>query len=181
MTAPAESVSASIFEASTEIIRKGEAGKPNEFGKVVRTQEGENQIVVDYEVHDQRPSDSDLLIPSIEAHQRALDRAPHLVAADAASTPRQMTLKPRQWVSSGSAYPTVPPTRKREQKKRWFRTGQKWRTESEGPISVSKRRNGLNPCRYKGDRGMKRWVGLGVIADTLINIGQVLAQAVVEP
>jgi len=26
--------------------------------------------------------------------------------------------------------------------------------------------------RYKGDAGMKRWVGLGVIADNLINIGR---------
>jgi hypothetical protein len=29
---------------------------------------------------------------------------------------------------------------------------------------VTKRRHGLNRCRYKGDAGMKRWVGLGVIA-----------------
>jgi len=28
---------------------------------------------------------------------------------------------------------------------------------------------------YKGDDGMKRWVGLGVIADNLINIGRKLA------
>src|SRR5438309_7757683 len=61
--------------------------------------------------------------------------------------------------------------RKREQKKRWFRNGQKWRTGCEGRISVVKRRHGLNRCRYKGDDGMKRWVGLGVIADNLINIG----------
>ena len=38
-----------------------------------------------------------------------------------------------------------------------------------------KRRHGLNRCRYKGADGMKRWVGLGVIADNLINIGCVLA------
>jgi transposase, IS5 family len=58
--------------------------------------------------------------------------------------------------------------------------GQKWRTGCEGRISVTKRRHGLNRCRYKGDRGMKRWVGLGVIADTLINIGCAMAQAAVE-
>ena len=32
------------------------------------------------------------------------------------------------------------PERKREQKKRWFRNGQKWRTGCEGRISVVKRR-----------------------------------------
>ena len=29
-------------------------------------------------------------------------------------------------------------------------------------------------CHYKGAVGMKRWVGLGVVADNLINIGRVL-------
>src|SRR3982074_2436469 len=39
---------------------------------------------------------------------------------------------------------------------------------------ATKRRHGLDRCRYKGDAGMKRWVGLGVIADTIINIGRAL-------
>ena len=68
--------------------------------------------------------------------------------------------------------------RKREQKKRWFKNGQKWRTGCEGRISVLKRRHGLNRCRYRGDPGMERWVGLAVIADNVINIGRVLATRV---
>jgi len=40
-------------------------------------------------------------------------------------------------------------------------------------ISVVKRRHGLNRCRYKGDSGMKRRVGLGVIADNLICLGRI--------
>ena len=71
---------------------------------------------------------------------------------------------------------TKSPERKREQKKRWFRNGQKWRTGCEGRISVVKRRHGLARCRYKGDNGMRRWVGLGVIGDNLINIGNALAK-----
>jgi IS5 family transposase len=53
------------------------------------------------------------------------------------------------------------------------RHGQKWRTGSEGRISVLKRRHGLNRSRYQGDDGMNRWVGLAVIADNFINIGRV--------
>ena len=64
----------SLFEPSTEVIRKGKAGKPNEFGKMVKLQEAENQIVIDYEVYDQRPSDSELLIAAIETHQARLGR-----------------------------------------------------------------------------------------------------------
>ena len=70
---------------------------------------------------------------------------------------------------------TKSPERKREQKKRWFRNGQKWRT-SEGRISVVERRHGLDPCRYKRDSGMRRWVGLGVIGDNLVTLGNALAK-----
>jgi transposase, IS5 family len=48
--------------------------------------------------------------------------------------------------------------RKREQKQR-----------------VVKRQHGLTRCRYKGDRGMKRWVGLAVIADNLISMFTAMA------
>jgi len=73
----------SLFEPSAEVIRKGKANKPTEFGKLVKLQEAGNQIVIDYEVFAQRPSDMDLLIPAIELHQAKLGRTPQLVAADA--------------------------------------------------------------------------------------------------
>ena len=50
------------------------------------------------------------------------------------------------------------------------------KSRCEGRISVGKRRHGLNRCRYKGDAGMKRWVGLGVIADNIINIGRAMGK-----
>jgi len=167
----------SLFEPSTEVIRKGKAAKPNEFGKMIKLQEAENQIVIDYEVYARRPNDSDLLIAAIETHQAMLGRAPHLVAADAAfySARNEAAAKAigvkRVCIPNRS---TKSPERKREQKKRWFRNGQKWRTGCEGRISVVKRRHGLDRCRYKGDAGMQRWVGLGVIADNLVNIGRAM-------
>jgi hypothetical protein len=72
----------SLFEPSTEVIRKGRAGKPNEFGKMVKLQEAENQIITSYEVYARRPYDSDLLIAAIEMHQALLGRTPRLAAAE---------------------------------------------------------------------------------------------------
>ncbi len=168
----------SIFEQTTEIIRKGKASKPTEFGKMVKIQEAENQIITEYEVYETRPSDSALLMGAIESHEEKLGRLPHLVAADAGffsaaneAAAHEKGVK-RVCIPNRS---TKSAERKRQQKKRWFRDGQKWRTGCEGRISVVKRRHGLNRCRYKGDRGMQRWVGLGVIGDNLINIGRVLA------
>ena len=174
----AEGKLVSLFEPSTEVIRKGKAAKPTEFGKMVKLQEAENQIVTDYEVYDRRPNDADLLIPAIESHQARLGRVPCLVAADAAfySGKNEAAAKAkgvkRVCVPNRS---TKSPERKREQKKRWFRNGQKWRTGSEGRISVVKR-HGLDRCRYKGDNGMRRWVGWGVIGDNLLTIGNAMAK-----
>jgi transposase, IS5 family len=167
----------SLFEPSTEVIRKGKAGKPNEFGKMVKLQEAENQIVIDYQVYARRPNDSDLLIAAIGTHQALLGRTPRLVAADAAfySNKNEAAAKAkgvkRVCIPNRS---TKSLERKREQKKRWFRNGQKWRTGCEGRISVVKRRHGLDRCRYKGDAGMNRWVGLGIIADNVINISRAM-------
>ena len=68
----------SIFEPTTEVIRNGKASKPTEFGKMVKIQEAENQIITCYSVYEKRPYDSALLIPAIESH------VPRLVAGDAA-------------------------------------------------------------------------------------------------
>jgi len=65
--------------------------------------------------------------------------------------------------------------RKQKEHSRWFEKAQAWRTGCEGRISVLKRRHGLRRCLYRGADGMKRWVGLGVMADTLISMGRVLA------
>ena len=168
----------SIFEPSTEIIRKGKAGKPNEFGKMVKVQEAENQIVTSFEVYDQRPSDSTLLIPAIALHEQRTGRKPELASADAGFYSAKNEAEAKQLGVKRVSVPnrsTKSAERRLYQKQRWFKKGQKWRTGCEGRISVLKRRHGLNRCRYKGADGMKRYVGLGIIADNLINIGRAMA------
>jgi IS5 family transposase len=59
----------SVFEPHTEVIRKGKAGQPNEFGKLVQVQEAENQIVTHYDVFEQQPSDRHLLLLALEMHR----------------------------------------------------------------------------------------------------------------
>ena len=169
----------SVFETTTEVIRKGKASQPTEFGKMIKIQEAENQIVIDFEVYDQRPSDSDLLIPAIETHQTLLGRTPDLAAADAAFYSAKNVAKAEEMGVKRVSVPnrsTKSAARKQYQKQRWFKKGQKWRTGCEGRISLLKRRHGLRRSLYKKAAGMKRWVGLGVIADNLINLGKAMAK-----
>jgi IS5 family transposase len=170
----------SIFEAHTEIIRKGKASKPTEFGKLVQLQEAENQIITHYDVFDQRPSDRELLQGAVATHQRILGRIPRLVTADAGyysqAQERAVEAMGVKWVAVPNRN-THSAERKQLEKSRWFRKAQAWRTGCEGRISVVKRRHGLRRCLYRGVEGMKRWVGLGVLADNLINIGKALVMA----
>jgi IS5 family transposase len=173
----------SLFETATQIIRKGKSSKPTEFGRLVKIQEAEGQIITHYEVCNGRPADSTLLVKSVELHQKRFGRAPELLATDAAFYSDANEKAVFQMGVKQVAIPnrsTKSSERRLSQKKRWFRKAQAWRTGCEGRISVLKRRHGLNRCRYRGDDGMKRWVGLGVIADNLINIGRILTSQAAE-
>jgi IS5 family transposase len=169
----------SVFETHTEVIRKGKANKPNEFGKLVLIQEAENQIVTHYQVCEQRPADSTLLVGGLEQHVQQFGRAPEKVAADPGFFSAANESKAEEMGVSRVSIPshdTKSPARKKRQKERWFKNLQKWRTGCEGRIRVLKRRHGLRRSLYKGPDGIRRWVGLGVIADNVIHIGTHLAE-----
>jgi IS5 family transposase len=162
----------SLFQPHTTTIRKGKISKPNEFGNLVTIQESEHQIITAYEVHTGRPADVTLWTPALDRHQAIFHRAPYLAAGDRgfssaandhAATARgvRRVILPRRGPKS--------PARRAYERQAWFRRGQRWRVGCEGRISVIKRRHGLRRCRYHGTDGMARWVGLGVIADNLIN------------
>jgi len=162
----------SIFEPHTEIIRKGKIARPNEFGKLVTVQESEHQIITAYEVHIKRPADVTLWTPALDRHQAIFGRSPDIAAADrgfsSARNEQAAIDRGVRRVILPRCGPKSPACRAHE-RQRWFRRGQRWRVGSEGRISVLKRRHGLDRCRYHGLDGMKRWVGLGVIANNLVS------------
>jgi hypothetical protein len=82
-------------------------------------------------------------------HQQRLGRIPRMVAADAGFYSRANEKAGQalgvRWMSVPNKN-TTSKERKLLQHQRWFRRGQKWRTGSEGRISVLKRRHGLRRC-----------------------------------
>src|ERR1035438_3811685 len=114
---------------------------------MVKVQEAENQIVTHFEVYDQRPTDSDLLIPAIEIHQQCTGRIPDLAAGDAGFYSAKNTAQAYRMGVKQVSVPsrsTKSAALKQKQKKRWFKRGQKWRTGCEGRISVLKRQHRLD-------------------------------------
>ena len=144
---------------------------------MVKLQEAENQIVVDYELYDRRPNDADLLIPAIETHQARLGRAPYLMAADAAfysgkneaaakakgvKRVRAKSLHKKLRAQTRAEEVLVP---QRSEVARWI-GGAHQRGQT-------KRRHGLDRCRFKATAACG---GLGVIGDNLVTLGNGLAR-----
>ena len=174
-TVPAGEKVVSLFEPHTAIIRKGKAGKPVEFGRVLWLGETDGGIITQARVLIGNPDDAAELVPSLEQHRQQFARPPNLLAGDGklatASNERSaQQAGVRQVVLPRPGRKT--PARVAYERQRWFRRGRNWRAGIEGRISGLKRRHGLDRCRYHGDEGMARWVGWGVIAHDLRKIAE---------
>jgi IS5 family transposase len=161
----------SIFEPHTEAIRKGKSAKPTEFGKLVKIQEAEGQFITDYSVCQKRVPDGDLWVASLQRHKELFGRAPSLATADAAFASNANRKAAEDIGVRRIALPRHSRKPPEKENRRWLRRALRWRTGSEGRISALKRRHGLRRCRYRGTRGIDRWVGLGVIANNLWAMG----------
>ena len=172
---PAGDKLVSLFEPHTASIRKGKAGKPVEFGRVLWLGEVEGGIITQARVLDGNPDDAAEVVPSLEQHLQQFGRPPNLLAGDG----KLATLTNEAIAQQRGVKQVVLPrpgrktlARTAHERQRWFQRGRNWRAGIEGRISGLKRRHGLRQCRYHGVAGMERWVGWGVIAHNLRVIAQ---------
>jgi hypothetical protein len=81
-TVPPDEKLYSLFEEHTELLQRGKAGKPIEFGhKVLFSQTGE-KFIHHYQVLPQRVEDKELLLPALEAHRELFGDYPHVLSTD---------------------------------------------------------------------------------------------------
>jgi len=158
----------SLFEPHTEIIRKGKLARPTEFGRRVTIRDAQAQFITDYVVCESRQPERTLWEPALDRHITLFGHAPHLAVADGGFASRA---NERAAQDRGVRH-VVLPRQPHEKRSRIARAALRWRTGSEGRISALKRRHGLRRCRYRGENGMQRWIGLGIIANDLLVLGR---------
>jgi hypothetical protein len=156
------------LEPHPEIIRKGKLARPTEFGRRVKIQEAEAQFITDYAVCAPGQRDRALWGPAVERRMTLFGRPPRLAVADGGFASRR---NERAAQALGVRH-VVLPWQPRARRSRLARAALRWRTGSEGRISILKRCHGLRRCRYRGEGGMQRWVGLGVIVNDLLVLGR---------
>ena len=165
----------SLFEPHTEVIRKGKAHKPNEFGRLVRIDEAENGIVSGYEVLVGNPADTTSFLPALEQHQAVFGRVPEMAVGDRGFFSARNEREAEEMGVKKVALPArgrLSQKRKEREKQRWFRRALRWRAGSESTISTLKHPFSMWRARYKGDRGFQRYVGWSVITKNLFSIAR---------
>jgi transposase, IS5 family len=165
----------SLFEAHTEVIRKGKAHKPNEFGRLVRIDEVENGIVSGYQVFAGNPADTTAWIPALQQHQACFGQAPAMATCDRGFFSATNEQEAHALGVKKVALPArgrLSATRSQQQKQRWFRRALRWRAGCEATISTLKHPFSMRRATYKGDRGFHRYVGWCVITKNLFSVAR---------
>jgi transposase, IS5 family len=165
----------SLFEPHTQVIRKGKAHKPNEFGRLVRIDEVENGIVSGYEVLEGNAADTNSWLPAIQHHQACFGGAPEMATADRGFFTAKNEREAEALGVKKVALPARGPlskTRAKRQKERWFKRALRWRAGCEATISHLKNPFSMRRASYKGEPGFKRYVGWCVITKNLFSIAR---------
>jgi len=168
---PADQKLYSLFESHTELIKRGKAGKPIEFGhKILLAQTGE-KFIHHYEVMKNRREDKDLLQPALDAHKALFGRLPEVLAADKGFYENMSTIHALEediaTVSIAKKGRRTQAEEAREHSKD-FQEGQRFRAGVEGSISVLKRVFDLDRCLFKGFKNYAASVGLAILCHNLV-------------
>jgi transposase, IS5 family len=165
----------SLFEPHTQIIRKGKAHKPNEFGRLLRIDEVENGVVSGYEVLEGNAADTHSWLPALQQHQAHFGHIPQMATADRGFFSAQNEHASYALGVAKVALPAcgrLSKKRTKRQKQRWFKQAMRWRAGCEATISTLKHSFSMLRATYKGERGFQRYVGWSVITKNLISIAR---------
>ena len=175
---PAEEKVYSIFESHTDLIKRGKARKPVEFGHKVFLAESAQGLITDYQVLDGNPVDASQVRPSLERHQQIFPCAPDLYAGDRGFYSAENL---DACEKAGVSQVSIPQrggqkTAQREalEHSRAFKKGQRFRAGIEGRISVLFRGRGMKRCRAHGRERFEVLVGAAVLANNLLRIAEML-------
>jgi len=161
----------SLFEEHTELLKRGKAGKPIEFGhKILIAQTGE-KFIHHYEVFPKRKEDKELIRPALKAHKQLFGTSPDVLATDKGFYENmKQVLKLQEKITTVSICKKGRRNQQEYERESTeeFKDGQRFRAGCEGSISVLKRVFKLGRCLFKGFKNYAASVGCAVFCHNLV-------------
>ncbi len=165
----------SLFEEHTELIKRGKARKPIEFGHKVLLAETGEKFIIHYETMPAQRADKELIQVSLNAHAKVFRCRPEILAGD-----KGFYESREQIEGLAKKIDTVSICKKgrrteeedRRESTEEFKAGQRFRAGIEGTISVLKRAFKLGRCFFKGFKNFASSVGCAVFCHNLVMLAQ---------
>lgn len=177
---PAGEKIVSLFEPHTAIIKRGKA-RPHdtEFGRKVWYCESDGGILTDYRLLVGNPPEAPYWLPSLKHQRQLLGRVPEVATADrGVYSPKNEQAAKDLGVKRVVLPKPGAKSRARQhlEDQPWFKAVRRWRSGAEGRISHLRRARRLDRCLNRGEPGMERWLGWGVITNNLVVIATALTR-----
>jgi len=168
---PADQKIYSLFEEHTELLKRGKAGKPIEFGHKVLIAQTDEKFIHHYQVFPKRQEDKELLEPTLKAHEQLFGTGPDVLATDKGFYENmEQILKLQENITTVSICKKGRRNQieyERESTEE-FKDGQRFRAGCEGSISVLKRVFNLGRCLFKGFKNYAASVGCAVFCHNIV-------------
>jgi IS5 family transposase len=167
-----------VKQTRTRPIRKGRIDRPVEFGYKAQVVDNDDGVVLDHTVEPGAAPDEPQLAPAVERIKRRTGRAPRTVTADRGYGEAGVKRDLQDLGVRKVAIPLKGKTslaRRGVEHSRSFRRLVKWRTGSEGHISLPQARLRLGPQPTRWQQGAAIWCGYAVFAHSLVKISALTA------
>ena len=169
----------SIFETHTQLYRRGKAGQPNQFGRLVMVYEDAAGFISHYYLMGRNELDADVVVEQTKIAQRK-----HGGEIEDASFDRGYFSKSNQSeLESVVDHPCLPP-RHRNQYAEWLQkasvrihNSRNHHSGIESAIGSFQRGNGMKRCRDRTELGLERYLGLAVLGRNIHTLGKLLITA----
>ena len=179
-TVPNEDKLFSIFEPHTQLYRRGKAGQPNQFGRLVMLYEDNAGFISHYYLMSRDELDADVVIEQTKIAQQK-----HGGEIEDASFDRGYFSENNQTaLESIVAHPCLPPSH-RNQYAQWLKESsvrihrsRKHHSGIESAIGAFQSGNGMARCRDRSEQGLERYLGWAVLGRNVQVLGKLLITAI---
>jgi len=166
----------SIFEPHTQMYKRGKAGHPMQFGRLVLVYEDGAGFITHYYILPRDQSDRDVVIPQTrKAQQRHQGRIRHASFDRGFHSPENQAqlakIVEHPCLPMPGAYQAA---QQESTASVEFRAARQSHPGIESAIGALESGNGLERCRDRSERGFQRYIGLGVLGRNLHVLGKLL-------
>lgn len=164
----------SLFETHTQLYRRGKAGQPNQYGRLVLVLEDAAGFISHYHLLDRNARDKEVVIPQMRIAQKKHGGAITMASFDRGfhSPENEQTLK--KLVNQVCILPRHPGQYAERLKSETveFRQARLRHAGIESAIGALQRGNGCERCRDRSEVGFERYLGLAILGRNIQTLGK---------